>query len=211
MEVRMAAYPVTFDVSRPERFDRTQVAIRIMILLVLAVAGASVTWAHGLLYLALPVLAAILISQRGAPRYISESGDNVTRWLRAIVGFYAYLALLTDRLPGSGSEGDELRFDVRAGGEPTAGQALLRIILAIPHFIVLWLLGIVAAILAIIAAILILVQESYSEAIYDYLRGYVRWQARVFAYLAALVDEYPPFAFDSGSEPAPAAGGEQTG
>jgi hypothetical protein len=78
----------------------------------------------------------------------------------------------------------------------------VRIITAIPHAIVLAILGVVAAILAIIAAVMILVGESYPEGIFDFLRGYVRWQARVYAYLAGLVDEYPPFAFDTGSESA---------
>ena len=93
-----------------------------------------------------------------------------------------------------------VRFDIHPTGTPSVGQALLRIILAIPHLIVLALLGIVAGLLILIAAIMILVQESYPSSIYGFLRGYLRWHARVLAYLASLVDEYPPFALDTESE-----------
>jgi hypothetical protein len=63
------------------------------------------------------------------------------------------------------------------------------------------LLGIVGAILGIIAVIMILVQESYPEGIFNFLRGCMRWEARLLVYLAGLVQEYPPFAFDTGPEP----------
>jgi hypothetical protein len=85
----------------------------------------------------------------------------------------------------------------------------LRIIFVIPHAIVLGLLGIVAAILIVVAGIMILINESYPEGIYSFLRGYMRWYVRVLAYMGSLVDEYPPFALDTGSEmaelPPPAA------
>jgi hypothetical protein len=145
------------------------------------------------------VLAAILVSQKGAAGYHAEAPENMTKWLRFIVSAYAYLSLLTDRLPNDTSS-NELRFEVRPTGEPSVGQALLRIILVIPHLIVLGLLGIVAVVLTVIAAIMILVQESYPDSIYNFLRGWVRWHARVIAYLASLADEYPPFAFDTGTE-----------
>ncbi|HEY8173317.1 MAG TPA: DUF4389 domain-containing protein [Dehalococcoidia bacterium] len=194
----MASYPATFDISQPERFDRMHVAIRVLILIILSILGGALGWVWGLLWLAVPVVAAILISQKGAERYHAEAPDTMTKWLRWIVGAYAYLLLLTDKLPNE-DQGD-LRFDVRPTGTPSVGQTLLRIILVIPHMIVLALLGIVAGILAIIAAVMILVQETYPAGIYGFLRGWIRWHARVLAYLASLVDEYPPFAFDTGHE-----------
>ena len=47
---------------------------------------------------------------------------------------------------------------------------------------------------------MILIQETYPGGIYNYLRGVLRWQARLLAYMASLVDEYPPFALDMESE-----------
>jgi hypothetical protein len=120
----------------------------------------------------------------------------MTRWLSYVIAFYAYLALLTDKLPGDAS--NDVRFEVAPSGTPSVGNALLRLILAIPSAIVLALLWIVGLVLALIAAILILVQESYPSAIYDFLRGLMRWEARLLAYLASLVEAYPPFALDTG-------------
>ena len=199
----MAAYGATFDIDHQEKYDRTQVVIRILIVLVLSILAGALGWVSGALYLGIPVLAAILISQKGAKQYHAESEQNMTLWLRYIVAFYAYLGLLTDKLPNEDPR-QTLRFDVAPAGEPTAGGVLVRIITAIPHAIVLALLGIVAAVLIVIAAIMILVNESYPEGIFSFLRGYLRWQVRVYAYLAGLVQDYPPFALDTGPE-SPAA------
>jgi hypothetical protein len=195
----MAVYGATFDIDRQERHDRTQLAIRLLLLIVLSILAGSLGWAHFGLYLALPVLGAILISQKGAKRYHEDAGENVTLWLRYIIAFYAYAWLLTDRLPNEDPR-QTLRFDVAPSGEPTPGGVLLRIITGIPHVIVLAILGIIAFILGIIAAIMILVGETYPEGIFNYQRGFLRWQARLYAYMAGLVDEYPPFAFDTGPE-----------
>jgi TctA family transporter len=195
----MAAYPAVFDITQPTRFNRMHVVIRILILVILAILGGAIGWLYALIWLALPVLAAILISQKGAQRYLEESDQDIVKWLRYIIAAYSYLGLLTDRLPNE-DVGETLRFEVRPTGSPSAGQALLRIILIIPHLIVLFVLGIVTVILLLIAAIMILVQESYPEGIYGFLRGYQRWNVRVLAYLASLADEYPPFALDTGPE-----------
>lgn len=195
----MAAYGATFDIDHQEKYDRTQVVIRLLIVIVLSILAGAIGWVSGALYLGIPVLAAILISQKGAKQYHAESEQNMTLWLRYIVAFYAYLGLLTDKLPNEDPR-QTLRFDVAPAGEPTAGGVLVRIITAIPHAIVLALLSIVAAVLIVIAAIMILVNESYPEGIFNFLRGYLRWQVRLYAYLAGLAQDYPPFALDTGPE-----------
>ncbi len=195
----MAAYPVTFDITQPEKFDRVQIAIRIGILIVLAILGGALGWIFGAMYIIIPVAAAILISQKGAERYLAESGESVVKWLRILIAIHAYLGLLTDKLANE-DPNTILRFDVQPTGTPSAGQALLRIFLAIPHYIVLAVLGIVGFVLIIVAAIMILVQESYPAGIFNFLRGLLRWEARLYAYLASLVDGYPPFAIDTGPE-----------
>jgi hypothetical protein len=205
----MAAYGVTYDVAPRETYDRVQVAIRIGIVIVLSILGGAMGWLGGLIYVGIPVLAAILISQRGAQRYIDESEQNISLWLRYIAAFYSYMLLLTDKFPTEDPR-QIVRFEPAPSGEPTPGGVLVRIILAIPHGIVLALLGIVAAVLLLIAAISVLIQESYPRGIFDFLRGYMRWHARVAVYMAGLVQEYPPFALDTGDEtpqlPAPSQG-----
>jgi len=197
----MTSYGVTFDIQQPERYDRVQIAIRVLIVIVGSVLVGALGWLPGALYLAIPILAAILISQKGAQTYFAESERNMAMWLRYIVAIYAYLGLLTDKLPNEDPR-QTLRFEVAPSGEPTPGGVLLRIITAIPHYIVLALLSIVAVLLVLIAAIMILINETFPSGIYDFLRGYLRWEARVLGYLAGFDQNYPPFAFDTGSEAA---------
>ncbi|HEY7268546.1 MAG TPA: DUF4389 domain-containing protein [Dehalococcoidia bacterium] len=191
----MADYPVSFDVRRPDTFDRAHVAIRLVIAVILALLGGALGWSLGVIYLVIPVVAAILISQKGAQKYHDESGRTMTSWLRYIVAFHAYFAFLTDKLPNEPTA-DYLEFEVTPSGTPTPGAALMRILLALPSAIVLALLWVVGFVLSVIAGVLILYQEHYDGDIYNILRGIVRWEARLLAYLASLVDEYPPFAFD---------------
>jgi len=195
----MASYGVTYDVTQQEKYDKTQIAIRLLIFIVLAVLANALGWVFGLAYLIVPIVAAVLISQKGAATYFSESERGMQRWLAYLAAFYSYFYMLTDKMAIDDPR-TAIRFEVAPSGEPTAGNVLLRIILAIPHAIVLGLLGIVAFVLAIVAAIMILANETYSSGIFDFLRGYMRWHARLYVYLAGFAQEYPPFSLDTGSE-----------
>ena len=195
-------YPVTFEViARPEKFERPHVFLRVLVAVIVYAVG---SWILGLIYLALPVLAAIFVSQKGPESYLEEDGPRVSGWLRWLIALYAYLAILTDRFPTEKPE-EIVRFDVRTGGSPTVGSALLRLIYSIPSAFVLALLGIVSAIIWIIAAVMVLIREDYPEGMYNFQRGVLRWEARLLGYHASLVDQYPPFGLDTEPLPAPAA------
>ncbi len=114
--------PVSFDLDRPPEFRRVPVVLRLALLIVISWIGHP----FGLLWLGLPVVAAIFISQTGGQRYLDEDGAKLTRVLRWIVAVLAYLALLTDRLPGGGES--TVRCQVERSGSPTVGSALLRIL-----------------------------------------------------------------------------------
>ena len=73
---------------------------------------------------------------------------------------------------------------------------LLRQIAALPHLIVLAVLGIVIAILWIIVQWVILFVARYPRGMYDFTAGVLRWQVRVGGYTLGLTDRYPPFTFD---------------
>jgi len=180
------------EVTYPQRFERVQVVLRIVIIWLVALIGIPFGW---ILYLGFPVLAAVFISQKDGARYLSEDGARVSRWLRGLVAAIAYMWMVTDELPGPGEP--TVRFEVEPSGTPTVGSALLRIITAIPSAIVLALLMVVSAIVWVIAAIWILIAETYPESLYGFQRGVVRWTARLLAYLASLVDTYPPFSLDT--------------
>ena len=83
------------------------------------------------------------------------------------------------------------------GGNPTAGSALSRLIVTLPYALVLAVLGCAAAIVWLICLVSALVSGVVPPGLYDYMRGVMRWQARLFAYHAALVDEYPPWSLDT--------------
>jgi hypothetical protein len=187
------AFPVTFDIERPPVFQRGHVFLRVALLVVIGWIGHPV----GLLWLGLPVVAAILVSQKGGQRYLDESGPTVTGALNWILDLAAYLALLTDQLPGQGEH--PVRFEVEPSGSPTVGSALLRILYVIPSLIVLAILTFVGAIVWVIAVGLVLVDENYPDSLWRFLLGIVRWEACLLAYLASLVDRYPPFALETGS------------
>ena len=195
------AYPAAFDVQRPtQQFDRGQTAVRVLLILVLYFLLNSVV---SIAWWALPVFGAILISQKGAQRYLEEAEKGPVTWIRLILGFWSYASLLSDKLPLE-NPAEVVDFKVQTGGSPTVGQALLRIILAIPHFLVLGIIGFIGAFVWFFTMITILMNGTYPDWGFNYLRGYLRWYARVLAYLASLVDEYPPFAFSDGDSAAPA-------
>jgi hypothetical protein len=198
----MASYPVIFDVRRPERFDRAQVVLRSLIIIVLAVLGGTIGWLHGIVYLAVPIVAAILISQRGAADYLKQRGGGLTNVIRWYLALYAYLILLSDRFPSEMPE-ETVTFDVTPQGSPSVGSALLRLIVSIPSAFVLAILGLVGFVILVIAAVSVLIKETYSEDLYNFQLGIMRWQARLLGYHASLVDQYPPFALDTGHEGTP--------
>ena len=191
----MTPHPVIFEIERPATMSRAHVFLRILILVLASwILGSG--GGLGLVYLGLPAVAAILIAQKSGERYLMEDGDRVSGWVAFIVGVLAYVALLTDELPGGGRK--PARVEIVRSGSPTVGSALLRIVKAIPSVLVLALLGIVSSLVGLVAAISILLNERYSERLWTFQSGVIRWHARLLAYLASLIETYPPFSFDTG-------------
>jgi hypothetical protein len=71
---------------------------------------------------------------------------------------------------------------------------LVKWLLAIPHYIVLFFLEIAALVVVIIVWFAILFTGQYPRGMFDFVVGVLRWQNRVVAYTLLLVtDRYPPF------------------
>jgi hypothetical protein len=194
--------PVFFSVTRPTSFDRAQIALRVAILIVISLVGTSFGALVALVYLALPLIAAVAIAERGPSRFLAEDAPRLARGLRWIMSAFAYMALLTDHLPDA--EDDGVRFAVEPGAwpagsnGPSAGKALLRLVAALPSAFVLGFLVVASWVVWLVAAVMILFTEHYPESLYGFQCGVLRWQARLFAYVASLEEAYPPFSFDSG-------------
>lgn len=66
-------------------------------------------------------------------------------------------------------------------------------IMLVPHFIILYFLGICAIVAWIFGQIAVLVTGKYPRSFFDFLVSVTRWKTRVGAYLMGLTDKYPPF------------------
>lgn len=66
-------------------------------------------------------------------------------------------------------------------------------LLALPHYIAIYLLGIVAWVMTVIAFFAVLITGRYPRGPFDFLVGFERWRARVGAYVLLQTDSYPPF------------------
>jgi hypothetical protein len=183
----MSSHPVQFHVER-SRMQRMQVVVRLAILAALGAVGcSSVYW---LIYLALPAVAAVLVSRDGAERYLRDDAPPAARVLVWMAGAYAYLWLLTDALPGSDAS-DPVELAVEVGGKPTAGSALLRLITSLPALLLLAVLSMAAVPLWIVGAIAVLATERMPAALADFIAMKLRYQFRLVAYHLSLVDAYP--------------------
>jgi hypothetical protein len=107
--------------------------------------------------------------------------------------------------------------DVDAAPAIARWRPLFQWVLAIPHFVVLYGLGIATEVVAIIAWFAILFTGRMPEGMARFICMTQRYQTRVATYAAGLHDQYPPFEFgnttsDPGGSPArvnfrPALGG----
>ena len=113
------------------------------------------------------------------------------RWrVRAI----AYLMLFRDEYPPFGDESYPASIEIAdpAGARDRLTVAF-RIILAIPHFIVLAFVMFGWCITTILAWFAIVLTGDYPQGLWDFGVGTMRWMLRVQSYMLLMVDEYPPF------------------
>lgn len=77
-----------------------------------------------------------------------------------------------------------------------AGIFGIKFLMAIPHIIVLVVIGLGALIAAWVGFWIILFTGNLPEGIHAFVTGTLRWGARVGAWLFSLTDTYPPFTLD---------------
>lgn len=129
------------------------------------------------------------------PKGLRQMATFYLRWrVRAI----AYLALLRDEYPpfGDGPYPARLQITPDAGEERDRASIGFRLILALPHLVCVWMLGLAWGITTIAAWVSILLTGRYPEPLYSFGVGVLRWSTRVEAYLLLLHDDYPPFSLD---------------
>ena len=66
-------------------------------------------------------------------------------------------------------------------------------IIMLPHFLVLYFVGIISFFPFVLAQFAVLFTGKYPKSFFDFVVGTSRWQARENAYFMGLTDKYPPF------------------
>jgi hypothetical protein len=203
-------YPVDFDVDYPDRpLNRLTTFFRIFTIIPIAIVLATVSGgvheaagdggrvtiaaAGGLLFLG-PLL--MILFREKYPRWWFDWNQELMRFTGRV---WLYGALLDDRYPST-DEKQSLTLDLRypdVKTELSRGMPIVKWLLAIPHYIVLFFLSIGVVIAVIIAWFAILFTGRYPRALFDYVVGVARWHTRVIAYALVLTtDRYPPFRLD---------------
>jgi hypothetical protein len=200
-------YPVRFDVDYPDRdLNRLTSAFRIITIIPIAIIAALVGHASigggseaqyvaagGILVL--PTLLMILFRQK-YPRWWFDWNLELSRFL-ARVGVYG--ALMNDEYPST-DEQQTVHLDIDypdVENDLGQGMPLIKWFLAIPHYIILAVLGFVAFFALIGAWFAIVFTGRYPKGIFDFLVGVHRWVLRVDGYAFLLVtDKYPPFSLE---------------
>jgi hypothetical protein len=135
------------------------------------------------------------------------------RWAYALLGGFlrwsirvqTWGQLLSGTYPpftGAESDGQHVRVRIdeeqrinRFWGIPILGFAV-RLIVLIPHYVILTILAFVVWLLLLFAWVPVLIYGRQADLVYTFVGGFVRWQARVGAYLLLLSGTYPPFRLD---------------
>jgi hypothetical protein len=213
-----AQYPVQFAVEYPDRpLNRLTSFFRIFVIIPIAIvlgtvsggtsqlAGVHTSTVHihvsssmgygaagagGLLFFG-PLL--MILFRRKYPRWWFEWNLELQRFINRV---WTYLALMNDSYPST----DDHQWVQLDYAHPDAATdlnrwlPLVKWLLAIPHYIVLFFLEIAAFFAVIVTWFAILFTGRYPRGIFSFVEGVFRWHNRVAAYAFVLVtDRYPPF------------------
>ena len=206
--LQQSPYPVQFSVDYPDRdLNRVTTAFRIFTVIPIAIVIGTVaggTWeysypngttavaagAGGLLFFG-PLL--MILFRQKYPRWWFDWNLELQRF-SIRVGIY--LALMDDRYPST-DEHQSVHLEYRypdAERDLNRWLPLVKWLLAIPHYIVLFFLYIATVIVVIVTWFAILFTGRYPRALFDFVEGVIRWSNRVTGYALILVtDQYPPF------------------
>jgi hypothetical protein len=205
-------YEARLEVDYPERLDRVTSAFRLFWIIPISIVSALLTGsanktvikASGNTVITTTISVGIGWSLCGATILMILFRQRYPRWwfdfarelVRLEARVAAYLFLLTDRYPSTVEEQSvHLEIDYPdVEHDLNRWLPLVKWFLAIPHYIVLAVLGLGGIVAWVISWFAILFTGCYPRVLFDYLVGVGRWGLRVKAYAFLLVtDRYPPF------------------
>ncbi len=207
------AYPVQFEVQYPDRvLNRLSTGFRFLTIIPIAIVLGSVdggAWSSfnsgsttrtvaigaGGVLVGGPLL--MILFRQKYPRWWFDWNLELTRFSSRV---WIYAALLDDRYPST-DEHQSLTLEIPypdVQTELNRWLPLVKWLLAIPHYIVLFFLGIAAFVCVVIAWFVILVTGRYPRDLFGFVVGVGRWGIRVTAYAFLLAtDRYPPFSLSA--------------
>jgi hypothetical protein len=201
------SYPVNFSVDYPEReLNRLTTFFRIFTVIPIAIvagllpgselAGNAGGEAYGGAIAAgsiifLPIVL-MLLFRKVYPRWWYDWNLELLRFGNRIG---VYVLLMDDEYPSTEKQqAVRLDFAYPAAEQLQRGMPLVKWLLAIPHYIVLFFLYIGVFFAVIGAWFAILFTGRYPRGIFKFAEGTLRWHNRVVGYAFTLVtDDYPPF------------------
>ena len=217
INIKPAGYPARLDVDYPEKLDRLTTFFRLLWIIPIAIilglisgAGETITntvflneagevirntqqTAGGLFAGLIGATALMILFRQLYPRWWFDFSRELTRF-EARVG--AYATLLTDKYPSAVDEQSvHLELDYpNVKTDLNRWLPLVKWLLVIPHYFVLFFLSIASFFAVILAWFAILFTGRYPRGLFDFNVGVSRWWLRVGAYAFLMVtDRYPPF------------------
>ncbi len=194
MSATPSSYPVALEIAPPESQSRLTVFFRPFMII-----------PHAVILYFINIAAELVVvfgwfSIVFAARFPAGLWNFVAGYLRWSTRVNAYTLLLTGRYPPFALDDDPM-YPVRLLiEERTTGRnritTFFRLILVIPHVIVLYFLGLAAGVAVFLAWLVALVTGRVPESLHGFVAGVLRWNTRVNAYFCLLVDDYPPFSLD---------------
>ncbi len=200
------AYPVRLSIDYPDRpLDRMSSFFRIIMIIPIAIVlgalggstGTSPLSGFGAAAGALVIAPALMIIFRQKyPRWWFDWNVMLVKFEYRVT---AYMLLLDDNYPST-EDDQAVHLEIDYPDVPNDLNRYMPIIkwlLAIPHAIVLAVLGIFMLVAVVIAWFAILFTGRYPRGLFDFVVGVNRWGARVMGYAFLMVtDRYPAFSLD---------------
>jgi hypothetical protein len=121
----------------------------------------------------------------------------IASYLRYLTHVYAYASIAADPFPAfSGAAGYPIDVEIAPPVKQSRLTIFFRLLLAIPAYIVLWVLGYVGQIVAFFSWFYALFAGKLHGGLRDVLAYWIRYNAQVFGYVCLLTQRYPSFSDD---------------
>lgn len=208
-------YPVQYSVDYPESSNRITVLFRLILAIPVLFLSGLFTYSSADRYIQYrlgdgdqpamfiqdtitiaPVMALfmaallVILFRKKYPRWWFDFGLELRRFASRVG---VYLSMMQDAYPST-DEHQTVHLDIEYPENLNRFLPLVKWLLAIPHYIVLAVLGIVSIVVLIVVWFAILFTGRYPRSLFNFLVGVGRWWLRVDAYAWMLAtDRYPPF------------------